>query len=161
MNLWLAGAVMGLLGTVAMDLWAIFLNRTFDIPGPNWRNVGRWVNHLGRGRVFHDDIGAADVTANEPASGWALHYGVGIAYGIIFAVAAGAAWFADPDLVPLMVFAWITIAAGWFLLHPGLGLGWALSKTATPWKGRAMGLVAHTVFGLGMWIGALLMIAAA
>ncbi|MBU0643651.1 MAG: DUF2938 domain-containing protein, partial [Alphaproteobacteria bacterium] len=29
-----------------------------------------------------------------------------------------------------------------------------LSRTPTPWKGRAMGLVAHTVFALGMWAAA-------
>ncbi|MBT8458487.1 MAG: DUF2938 domain-containing protein, partial [Boseongicola sp.] len=49
------------------------------------------------------------------------------------------------------IFSILTIGFGWFLLQPGLGLGWAASKTDNPWKARAFGLVAHTVFGLGMW----------
>ena len=65
------------------------------------------------------------------------------------------AWLSAPNFLPLWIFAILTIGAGWFLLHPGLGLGWALAKTAAPWKGRVLGLMAHTVFGLGMWVGAL------
>lgn len=44
--------------------------------------------------------------------------------------------------------------AGWFLLQPGMGLGWAAAKTPKPWKGRGLGLVAHTLFAVGMWGGA-------
>ncbi|MBV6636008.1 MAG: DUF2938 family protein, partial [Mameliella sp.] len=60
---------------------------------------------------------------------------------------------------PVFWMAWIwgivTIAGGWFLLHPGMGLGWALSRTERPWKGRVMGLLAHSVFALGLWATAL------
>jgi hypothetical protein len=154
MTLILAGVAMGLAGTLAMDVWAQVLNRAFGLPLPNWGNVGRWAGHL-RTRVFHQDIGSAAPIPNETALGWAVHYGVGILYGLAFVLVAGQAWLADPAFLPLWLFALATIAAGWFLLHPGLGLGWALSRTAAPWTGRAMGLVAHTVFGLGMWGAAL------
>jgi hypothetical protein len=53
------------------------------------------------------------------------------------------------------VFSVLTIAAGWFVLQPGMGLGWAAAKTPAPWKARGFGLLAHTVFGLGMWAVAL------
>lgn len=149
------GIVMGLVGTLAMDIWAQVLHRAFGQPLPNWGMVGRWAGHLGT-RVFHDDIGAAAPVAREIALGWAVHYGVGIAYGVIFVLLAGAGWLADPAFVPLWVFSLLTIAAGWFLLQPGMGLGWAASRTASPMKVRAMGLIAHTVFALGMWVGALI-----
>jgi len=38
-----------------------------------------------------------------------------------------------------------------------MGLGWALSRTERPWKGRVMGLVAHSVFALGLWAAGLLL----
>ena len=50
------GLIMGICGTVAMDIWAVILTRIAGIPAPNWGNVGRWVAHLGRGTVFHADI---------------------------------------------------------------------------------------------------------
>ncbi len=156
MSLIWIGVVMGLGGTIAMDIWALALNRLAGMPLPNWGNVGRWVAHLGRGQVFHDSIAQAAPVSGEKAIGWAFHYAVGVIYGIAFAVMAGAGWAAAPTFVPVWIFALLTISAGWFLLQPGMGLGWALSRTPTPWKGRAFGLIAHTWFGLGMWAGALI-----
>ena len=146
------GLLMGILGTVAMDVWALGLSR-FGQPLPNWAMPGRWLWHVTRGKVFHDDIGAAKRFDNELALGWALHYGVGAIYGVAFVLLAGESWLAEPRFWPIWVFSILTIAAGWFLLQPGMGLGWAASRTPNPWKVRAMGLVAHTVFALGMWAG--------
>ena len=146
---------MGLAGTLAMDVWALVLG-WFGQPKPNWAMPGRWLGHVLRGKVFHDDIGAAAPVSGELALGWALHYGVGVLYGIIFVFLAGPRWVAEPSFLPLWLFSLLTIAAGWFLLQPGMGLGWAASKTPSPWKVRAMGLAAHTVFAIGMWLGALL-----
>lgn len=145
----LAGLLMGLGGTVAMDAWAMALDRAGVAPYPNWAGPGRWVGHLPQ--LFHDDIGAVPPVRGELALGWALHYGVGLAYGVIWALIGGAAWLASPTLLPVWVFSIVTIAAGWFLLQPGMGLGWAAAKTPAPWKVRGLGLAAHTVFGLGMW----------
>ena len=155
MGLITVGILMGLGGTLAMDLWAVLLHRALGQPKPNWANVGRWSGHTMRGKLFHDDIAVAEPVPSELKLGWAVHYGVGVAYGVIFVLLAGKDWVADPTFLPVWIFALITIAAGWFLLQPGMGLGWALSRTPRPWKGRIMGLVAHTVFGLGMFLTAL------
>lgn len=69
----------------------------------------------------------------------------------------GPGWLAHPTFWPAWIFAIITIAAGWFLLQPGLGVGWAASKTQNPTKVRILGLVAHTVFGIGLYGTALLL----
>ncbi len=149
------GLVMGVAGTAAMDVWAVVLNRAAGLPMPNWAMPGRWLGHVLRGKVFHDAIGDAAPVPGELALGWALHYGVGILYGLVFALFAGAAWLGAPTFLPVWIFALVTISAGWFLLQPGMGLGWAASKTPNPWKVRALGLMAHTWFGTGMWLGAL------
>lgn len=157
MDLLMIGVLMGLGGTLAMDVWAIALNRAVGQPLPNWGNVGRWAAHVPRGTVFHDSISDAAPIPGETGIGWAVHYGVGVVYGVLFILLAGASWLSNPTFLPVWVFSILTIAAGWFLLHPGMGLGWALSRTAEPWKGRAMGLLAHTVFALGLWSVALLL----
>lgn len=152
-----SGLMMGLGATIAMDVWALLLNRMFGLGLPNWGNVGRWVAHLRRGTVFHDDIADAAPVSQETAIGWAFHYVVGALYGIGLAVIMGADWLAAPTFGPAWIFAIVTIAGGWCLLHPGMGLGWFLSKTPTPWKNRGMGLLAHTVFGFGLWGTALML----
>lgn len=68
----------------------------------------------------------------------------------------GPGWFAEPTFLPAWIWAIVTVAAGWFLLQPGLGIGWAASKTPNPTKVRVLNLAAHTVFGLGLWLTALL-----
>ncbi|MBZ9674148.1 DUF2938 domain-containing protein [Mesorhizobium sp. ES1-1] len=147
--------VIGIGATALMDIWAIFLHKAFGQPRPNWAPVGRWVWHLGD-RVFHDDIGDAAPYAHELALGWAFHYFVGIAYGIILVLLAGTGWLAVPTFLPAFIFGIVTVGAGWFLLAPGLGAGWAASKRPNPMRIRALNLIAHTVFALGLWGTALL-----
>jgi hypothetical protein len=156
MSLLVNGFVMGIVGTLAMDLWASLLHRFFDQPKPNWSFVGCWVGHMPK--VFHDDIAQAKPVPMEAYIGLGFHYAIGVAYGVLFAICAGAQWFAVPNFLPLWIFALLAISGGWFLLFPGMGLGWALSKVDNPFRARAMGLVEHTVFAAGMWIAAFLLV---
>lgn len=80
---------------------------------------------LSRGKVFHDDIGAASPVLGELALGWVFHYVVGVLYGIVCALIVGANWFAGPVFWQVWIWGILTIAGGWFVLHPGMGLGWA------------------------------------
>ena len=149
-----AGVIIGLSGTALMNIWTIFLKRGFEISPPNWAMVGRWVVQLKSGEVFHDDIAAASAFSSEKLVGWVFHYLVGLAYGVIFVLLIGEQWLSEPAFMPVYLYAIATILAGWFLLHPGIGWGVALSKTENPIKARCMGLIAHSIFGLGMWFGA-------
>ena len=157
MELILIGILMGLGGTAAMDVLAFVQSRLGVSPFPNWAMPGRWLAHVGRGTVFHDAIAEAEGVPNELTIGWLFHYGVGVIYGVLFVLIAGPEWLAAPGFVPVWIFSLITIAAGWFLLQPGMGLGWAASKTPNPMKVRGLGLLAHTAFGAGMWLVAVLM----
>ena len=121
------GVLMGIGATVAMDIWAWGLNLVAGVPLPNWAMVGRWVGHLPRWR--HEDISAADGVGGELLLGWAFHYAVGVIYGVVFAWLMGPDWLAAPTLLPAWVFAIATITAGWFILQPGMGLGWTASRT--------------------------------
>ncbi len=145
------GAIIGFGATVLMDIWAVLLWKVFGEGAPNWAGPGRWFWHLQYGTVFHDDIGKAAPYAHEQALGWLFHYLVGIIYGIILALIVGPAWFAAPTFLPAWIWGIVTVAGGWFLLQPGLGIGWAASKTPKPWKVRALNLLGHTVFALGLW----------
>ncbi|KQQ61658.1 hypothetical protein ASF69_03290 [Rhizobium sp. Leaf311] len=151
------GVAMGIGGTVFMDLWAIILHRFFGQSAPNWAPVGRWFWHLPKGKVFHDNIASAPPYKHENALGWISHYAVGILYGILLALIVPAGWFGTPTFALPWLVGIVTVAAGWFLLQPGLGIGWAASKTPNPWKVRALNLVAHTIFALGMFVIALLL----
>lgn len=155
MSLLLDGILIGFGATALMDLWTQGFGRLPGQTPPNWALVGRWFRHLPRGQVFHPDITAAEESPGDLMLGWVAHYAVGIIYGVAFALLVGPDWFAAPTLLPAWIFGIVTIAFGWFLLQPGMGLGWAASRTPNPTKGRILGLLAHTVFGLGLWLTAL------
>lgn len=151
------GVVIGTGATVLMDIWAVILWKVFGQSRPNWAPVGRWFWHLPRGTVFHDNIAKAEPYAHESALGWIAHYAVGIFYGIVLAVWGGAQWFAAPTFLPAFVLGIVTVGAGWFLLQPGLGIGWAASRLPNANTVRALNLVAHTVFAIGLYGTALLL----
>jgi hypothetical protein len=150
------GVVIGFGATVLMDVWAVILWKAFGQGAPNWAMVGRWCRHLPLGKVFHDDIGKAAPYVHEQALGWFFHYAVGVVYGVILVLFMGPAWLAAPTFLPALIWGIVTVAGGWFLLQPGLGVGWAASKTPNPTRSRVMNLVAHTVFAIGLWGTALL-----
>lgn len=148
------GAFIGIGGTIAMDLWALLLNRIAGEGLPNWALVGRCFKQLSAGQVLHEDIAEAESYAHEIRLGWAIHYAVGIIYGMIFTLFMGEMWLSSPTFIPAWIFGIVTVGAGWFLLQPLLGLGMAASKTDNPFRVRAMNLAARTVFALGIWAAA-------
>ena len=151
------GAVIGLTATALIDLWAFFLSAVFKQPFPNWGLVGRWAGHAAKLTFFHKSIKDAPPIQSEYLVGWLFHYGTGAIFGTAFALFAGAAWFGNPHVGPAWMFGVLTVGFAWFLLQPGMGVGWAAAQTPRPWKARFLGLVSHSIFGLGLWLGALLL----
>jgi hypothetical protein len=151
------GVLLGLGANVLFDVWQRLLARLTGQTAPNWAPIGRWFWHLREGEVFHDDIGKAAPYERELALGWIGHYVVAMAYGVIFVLIVGQDWLAAPRFLPAWIFGLATVGFGWFLLQPGLGLGWAASRTPNPTKVRLLNLAGHTVFGAGLWLTGLLL----
>lgn len=153
----LRGIVIGLVATAAINLWAQLLKQTLGIPAPNRAMMGRWFSHIPRGTVFHDSIAKAEPIPNETRIGWMCHITVGAIFGVMLALLAGRDWLASPTLLPALAFGIVTVGFGWFLMQPGMGLGVGGSRTPHPWKVRSQGLLGHVVFGLALWVGALVL----
>lgn len=157
LELIVVGLLIGVGGTIAMDVWAIVLNKVFNQSLPNWGNIGRWFYHLSKGTFSHQSIGNASPYQHEHALGWFMHYLIGALYGVIVTLVGGAAWIASPSFTIPLVVGLITVGAGWFILQPGLGVGVAASKTPNPTKVRALNIVAHIIFAIGMYLTVLLL----
>jgi Protein of unknown function (DUF2938) len=148
--------LMGVIATFSMDILAQILKLTFKIPPANWTLIGRWFATLPSGKLFHEDITQSPSLPFETVIGWIAHYAIGILYAAILLVVAGPDWLAAPTAWPALLIGWITVGAGWFLLQPGMGAGWAASKRANKWQIRGLNILAHTIFGLGLYAAALL-----
>lgn len=147
----------GLGATALLDLWALVLNRAFGIPLANWALIGRWFAYLPRGRVMHDTIADTPPVPNELAIGWIMHYLVGALFAAIVLLFWGLDWARNPTLLPALIVGVVTVGCGWFILQPGMGFGIAASRRPNPNQSRLIGLINHVVFGLSLWLAALLM----
>lgn len=140
--------------TLVMDVWALFLKRCFGIPSLNFAMVGRWIGHLPRGHFRHESIGHAEPVRGEALLGWAAHYGIGIIFAAMLLGVVGVTWTQQPTLAPALLFGVLSVAAPFFILQPGLGAGIAASKAPHPNTARLRSLMAHAVFGAGLYLTA-------
>jgi hypothetical protein len=90
----------------------------------------------------------------EAALGWFVHYAVGIVYAAALLAICGLDWARAPTLVPALVFGILTVAAPFFVMQPAMGAGFASSRMPNPNAARLKSLMAHTIFGLGLYVSA-------
>jgi hypothetical protein len=147
-------SLIGAGATAILDVWSVFLNRAFAMPAPNYAMIGRWVGHFPRGRFTHDSIAKAAPVTGEAALGWAVHYAVGIIYAAALIAICGLEWTRAPTLLPALVFGILTAAAPFFVMQPAMGAGFASSRMPNPNAARLKSLMAHTIFGLGLYVSA-------
>jgi DUF2938 family protein len=155
----LAAVLIGLGATAAIDLWSLVLRRGFGIPSLNYCLLGRWVLHMPRGTFAHRSIAAAEPVRHECAAGWAAHYGIGTGFALLFVLLVSTRWLERPTPLPALVFGVVTVLVPWLVMQPALGLGVASSRVPNPAGARLKSLATHIVFGLGLYLSALLLAA--
>ncbi|MRK23834.1 DUF2938 domain-containing protein [Pseudomonas sp. JG-B] len=145
----------GIGATAVMDIWLLFLKR-LGVPSLNFTFIGRWVGHLLQGRIAHDAIAKAEPIPGELALGWGTHYAIGIGFASLLVMLAGTDWAANPTLLPAVLVGMGTVVAPLLVMQPAMGAGFFASKTPTPLKNCLRSLANHSVFGLGMFLAAIL-----
>jgi hypothetical protein len=148
----LGAVVVGLGATLFMDLWALFLQRALNIPSANYCLVGRWLCHMPEGTFTHASIAAALRKRSECAVGWIAHYVIGAMYALVFVAFVSDSWLARPTLLPAMLFGVGSVLVPFLIMQPSFGLGIAASRTPNPTQARLRSLMAHTIFGAGLYI---------
>ena len=152
----LFGAVaIGIGATLLMDLWNLFLKRTFNIPSLSYCLLGRWFCYMPGGTLRHASIAAAPEKNFECTVGWIAHYTIGVAFAVVFVVLMSGDWLARPTLPPAVLYGIGTVVFPFFIMQPSFGLGVAASRTPKPTQARLKSVVTHTVFGVGLYVSAL------
>jgi hypothetical protein len=91
----------------------------------------------------------------ERPVGWSAHYLIGIGFAALLLAMTGVDWMRQPTLWPALLFGLVSVLAPFLLMQPGMGAGFAASRTPRPAAARLHSLVTHTVFGLGLYASAL------
>jgi hypothetical protein len=146
--------LIGVLATIMMDVWALLLRR-FGVPSLNFAYLGRWLGHLPQGQWRHESIAKASPVRGELLLGWLAHYSIGISFAALLLSTFGLSWARAPSLLPALIIGLVTVVAPLLVLQPALGAGIASSRTPTPVLNCIKSLVTHTVYGFGLFLGAL------
>ena len=152
----ISAVLIGLGATLTFDLWALFLKYAFKITPSNICFVGRWLGYMPEGIFKHSNIASAPQKSAECTVGWIAHYLIGITFAIAFVALVGNNWLQHPMLISAIVFGVVTVLMPFFIMQPAFGLGFAASKTSNPTQARLRSLMNHTVFGVGLYLFALL-----
>jgi hypothetical protein len=147
--------VVGLGATLFMDVWALLMKRAFSIPLANYCLVGRWLRHMPEGTFMHANIAAAPQKRSECTVGWIAHYVIGIVYALVLVAFVSSSWLVQPTLLPAMFFGIGSVLVPYLIMQPSFGLGIAASNTPQPTQARLRSLMAHTAFGVGLYVCAI------
>lgn len=147
----------GVSATIFMDVYALVLRKVFQIPSLNYAFLGRWIGHFKRGVFRHSTIMQATPIQGEKAIGWMAHYFIGIAFAFVLLVIWGVEWIEQPNLLPALFVGILTTVAPFFMMQPAFGFGFAASKTPQPQTARIRSLMTHTIYGIGLYLGGVLL----
>lgn len=156
MVLMLQGAMIGIVATVLMDIWAAIAKHVFRLPTADWAMVGRWFGHMPRGVLLHPAISSAAPIRNEIVLGWIGHYVIGVCYGLAYLYIVQVVLSGVPTLVSALGFGLATLFAPWLIMQPAMGAGVFASRTPRPSIVRLTNLSMHAVFGVSLYLGWLL-----
>jgi len=154
LNIVVNSIAIGIGATVVMDIWALMLQRIFGIAQLNYALVGRWLVYMRKGIFHHENIGAAKPVAAELIVGWAAHYLTGVVFAAALIMFIGRGWLSDPSIMPAIVFGLLTVCFPFFIMQPSMGMGIAASKKPNSSVARFRSLLAHFIFGLGLYFSA-------
>lgn len=149
-------AGIGIGATAVMDIWLTFL-KSRGVKTLDFAFIGRWVGHLARGRLRHAAIARAQPIRNELALGWLMHYVTGIVFAGLLLVIEGTGWARSPTLLPALLVGVGTVVVPLFVIQPAMGAGFAAARTPTPLKNCIRSVANHAVFGLGLYLSAVLL----
>ena len=147
--------VIGLGATLFMDLWALFLKRLFGVPLANYCLVGRWLAYMPEGTLRHANIAAAAPKRFECPVGWTAHYTLGAVYALMLVAFVSESWLMRPTLLPALLFSLGSLLVPFLIMQPAFGLGVAASRALNPTQARLRSLMAHTAFGVGLYVSAI------
>ena len=147
------GLIAGIIATVLFDIYQIALNYAYGINKTRWNLVGRYFIGLKNNKYFRDDLINDPFEKHELIYGYLIHYTIGIIYGFFY-ILINLIFYDEPSISIALIYGFITILGGWCIMMPfAYNLGFFASKSDEKNQLIAQGLLAHFVFGIGLFIG--------
>ena len=147
------GLIAGIIATILFDIYQIALNYAYGINKTRWDLVGRYFIGLKNNKYFRDDLINDLLEKYELIYGYLIHYTIGIIYGLFY-ILINLIFYDEPSILIALVYGFITILGDWCIMMPfAYNLGFFASKSDEKNQLIVQGLLAHFVFGIGLFIG--------
>ena len=149
----LQGIISGIIATLLFDLYQFSLTYAYNINKPKWNLAGRYFVGLTHKKYFREDIENENPINNELIFGYIGHYLIGIFFGLIY-VSINLIFFNHPSIFLAIFIGFITVLGGWCIMMPlAYNIGFFASKKEEQKQIIIQNLIAHFVFGIGLYIG--------
>ena len=147
------GIISGLFATFIFDLFQSSLNYAYGIEKPKWNLLGRYFLGYKESKFIRKTLIDDEELDNELLWGYFFHYLIGIIYGIVFVI-LNFMLFDYPSILLAYIFGFSTVLGAWCFLMPfAYNLGFFASKSEDRTNLLVQNLIAHFVFGTGLFIG--------
>lgn len=153
-----ATLLVGVVATLTMDLLTALALRLAWVAPLRPQLIGRWFAELARGRPVHDDIAQVPALPYELPLAIAGHYAIGIALACGYLWASGRLELPPRRIAPALGYAACTNLLPWLVMFPALGYGLFGSHGPAGTRLFTSSLLSHAFFGLGLWLGARLVL---
>jgi len=144
--------LIGILATIAMDVWQFLLYALVKIPRPDWAALGRWVLGMSDLGLVQLSLTSLPKRNNEAFLGWCLHYLVGISYAAFYVYMLSMLHFSALGLA--LGLAVLSLLIPWCIVMPCTGYGFFASAAPKPMLVRIYNLMTHLLFFFALFLAA-------
>ena len=147
----LAGVIVGVTGTVTMDILAT-ISRKLDLSaGAKGEWVGRWYLGIARGHFVHSNIAISPKQSGEVRVALVGHYVIGITLAVLYVLGVRAVGLSPSSFFSAVGYGLATCIFPWFMMFPAMGFG-LFGRNGTPeFRLFTTSLMNHFFYGLGLW----------
>jgi len=143
--------LISIIATICTDLWSLILYFGFERQ-IHWGLPGRWFGHFLQGELIFN-IPTSTPILYEEILGWIFHYLVGLLFTIGYYITFIRLFKKTPQWYTALLFSWLMMIFPFLALQPAMGVGVAAHLAPNPWLNRFVTISAHTIFGLGLYLG--------
>ena len=150
------GLLTGIIATIIFDSFQISLSYAHKIKRSKWNVAGRYFLGLRDAKYSRLDILNEPSVRYELIAGYTVHYFIGSIFGLFYVI-VNIIFFNDLSFILAIIIGFTTVLGSWCIMMPyAYNIGFFASKKENQKELLVQNLIAHFIFGVGLYAGYLL-----